>query len=123
MEVEPNDRASAAMGAPSVFVRGALGRFDIDCYAIDVPAGGGVYAHAVNANGQCTGNTVLDLYDPAGRWLGSDADAGPSGCPRVDGALYSWARGLAQGVYSVCLREANNGIVSAYALSATRQEP
>ena len=124
MESEPND-STQTMGAASaaVFVRGQLGRFDVDCFAIDVPSNGSVYAQAVNPNGQCTNNVVLDLYAPSGQWLGSDADAGPQSCPRVDGAPYPWARGLSAGTHFVCVREGNNQIVGAYALSATASAP
>lgn len=124
MEREPNDTLTA-MGAASatVFTRAQLGRFDVDCFAIDVASGGAVYAHAVNPNGQCTNNLVLELYSPTGQWLGSDADAGPQGCPRIDGALYPWARSLSAGTHFVCAREGNNQIVGAYVLSAAASGP
>ncbi|MBL8685609.1 MAG: hypothetical protein JNK05_40910 [Myxococcales bacterium] len=117
MESEPNDaRAMGAMGA-NFAVRGAVGRFDVDCFGVTVAASGALFAQAVNPNGQCTNNLVLDLYGPDGAFLGTDSDAGPAGCPRIDGAVYPWARGLPAGTYSVCVREPNNNIVGAYALS------
>jgi len=117
MESEPNDApAMTTMGASGVF-RGAVGRFDIDCFGVTVEAGGSVFAQAVNPNGQCTNNLVLDLYGPDGRFLGTDSDAGPASCPRIDGAVFSWARALSAGVHRVCVREPNNNIVGAYALS------
>lgn len=118
MESEPNDALTGGTPANSLAVRGALGRFDLDCFALTVPDGASVFAQAVNPAGLCTSNLVLDLYGPSGAWLGGDADAGPAGCPRVDGGVYSWARALAGGTYRVCVREANNQIASGYVLSA-----
>jgi hypothetical protein len=119
MEVEPNDvvTGAAATGA-TVAARGGLPRFDVDCFAMQVPADGSVFAQAVGLNGQCNNNLVLDLYRGDGTWLGTDSDAGPASCPRVEGSAYPWARGLAEGTYAVCVREANNGIVGGYVLSA-----
>jgi hypothetical protein len=123
IESEPNDGLTVtAHGTPFV-VRGAIHRFDIDCFGVEVPAGRGLFAQAVNPNGQCTHNLALDLYGPDGAWLGSDADAGPSSCPRIDGLVYPWARALAQGLHRVCIREVNNNLVNAYALSIHIQDP
>lgn len=118
MESEPNDSLSGASAASMIGVRGALSRFDTDCFALTVAAMGSVFAQAVNPNGQCTNNIVLDLYGPDGAWLGSDADSGPASCPRIDGSAHSWARSLATGTHHVCVREANNQLVGAYVLSA-----
>lgn len=122
-ESEPNDaRVSTAMGA-SFVASGAVGRFDVDCFGVAVQANGTLFAQAVNPNGQCTNNLVLDLYGPDGAFVGTDSDAGPSGCPRIDGSVYAWARGLPAGTYNVCVREPNNNIVGAYALSVAAITP
>ena len=104
-----------------VAIRGALARYDVDCVAVDVPAGGALFALATAPNGACTDNLALDAYDPRGNALGSDADSGPFGCPRIDGrdpALFTWARGLPAGRYTVCVREnSDRRAVPAYLLA------
>jgi hypothetical protein len=122
-ESEPNDGLTVTARATPLVVRGAIHRFDVDCFGVEVPAGGGLFAQAVNPNGQCTHNLALDLYGPDGAWLGSDTDAGPSSCPRIDGLVYPWARALSQGLHRVCVREVNNNLVDAYALSIHIQDP
>jgi hypothetical protein len=119
VESEPNDSiATAIAGGEGITARGALARFDVDCASVRVPEGGSFFAQTVGLNGQCVNNLVLDLYRSDGTWIGTDFDAGPSSCPRIDGRVQPWAQGLSMGSYVVCVREANNGIVGGYLLSA-----
>ena len=76
-----------------------------------------MFAQSVNNNGGCFSNFVLDLYSENGTWLGGDADSGPFGCPRIDGASNPWAASLNQGNYVVCLREGNGNVIGNYAMS------
>lgn len=117
-ESEPNDQTMGLTArATPVVMSGALSRFDIDCNAITVAQGGAIFAQAVNGNGACNSNFVLDLYREDGTWLGSDADSGPFGCPRIDGTANAFATSLSAGNYVVCLREGNGNIIGSYALS------
>lgn len=101
METEPNDVPSMTMAITMVpaAVRGSLVQFDVDCFAVEVPAGGSLFARVATANGLCPGDLALDLYAIEGaelRLLGSDTDSGVFGCPRIDGAdpfgNFPWAR-------------------------------
>lgn len=116
MEMEVNNGTNtrqALMGASGT-VRGALTRYDTDCFAVEVPAGGRVFARVAAPTGFCYAGTnpqlALDLYDPNGRWLGSNSNSGPMGCPMIDGAnsagagVFPWAAGLSAGTYTVCVR-------------------
>jgi hypothetical protein len=78
-----------------------------------VPATGRVFARVSAPTGFCyTGTAVLavDLYNAAGRWLGSNTNSGPFGCPMIDGAdsagsrVFPWAAGLAAGRHTLCVR-------------------
>lgn len=128
METEPNDVLSPMImpaGAPAA-VQGSLTFADVDCYGLTVPAMGKVFARVTSPSGLCPADLALDLYRLEGqdvRLLGTDADSGSYGCPRIEGAdpsnNFAWASGLAAGTYYVCVR--NNADtrapVSAYALS------
>lgn len=110
---EPDDSpATAIPAAGAAFsVRGDLTPFDIDCYALDVPAMGRVFARVNAANGTCvSGSLALDLLDANGRLLGTNAVSGAGGCPMIRGddlrapPVFAWARDLAAGRYTVCVR-------------------
>jgi len=138
MEMEsnnnPSDVAMRAAAAPTVY-RGTLERFDVDCYAVTVPAMGRIVAMVSDGNGRCgvgiNGRLAMDLYSPDGATVRGIAQInGPFGsgtCAHIDGnrtALYPWASGLAAGTYTVCVRgvqDAAAGIttqrVENYALS------
>lgn len=115
-EMEPNNGTDApqSMTGASGTVRGALSRFDTDCYSVDVPANGRVFARVAAPSGFCYGGTTsllaVDLYSPEGRWLGSNTNSGPSGCPMIDGSnsagagVFPWAAGLAAGRHTLCVR-------------------
>ena len=114
--MEPNNGTDApqSMTGASGTERGALSRFDTDCYSVDVPAGGRVFARVAAPSGFCYGGTTsvlaVDLYSPEGRWLGSNTNSGPSGCPMIDGSnsaasgVFPWAAGLAAGRHTLCVR-------------------
>lgn len=121
-EAETNDDPTMTGSSPAGarVVTGILTRFDVDCFGLDVPAGGGVFAQATHDAGQCTDNLALDLYDPSGRPLGADSDSGPGGCPRIDAgdaSSFAFARSLPAGRYAVCVRENNNRPSNTYQLS------
>jgi hypothetical protein len=118
-EVEPNDRVSLSqsLAGPSASVRGSLPSGDLDCVSVEVTAGSRLVARAAGANGLCPNTALtLDLFDPAGRLLGTANANGAFGCPLLDGTLadspaFSVARDLAAGRYTVCQRSANNSDV------------
>jgi len=118
MEMESNnnpaDVAMRAATAPTVY-RGTLERFDVDCYAVTVPANGRIVALVSNGNGYCNvginGRLALDLYSPDGTTVrGIAQQNGPFGsgsCANIDGnrtTLQPWASNLAAGTYTVCIR-------------------
>ncbi|MEZ4408565.1 MAG: hypothetical protein R3A52_19130 [Polyangiales bacterium] len=119
METEPNDLIAMATaitgGAGSV--RGALSVYDTDCYTVEVPSGGRVFARAAAPSGLCYTGSVLaiDLYDPSGRLLGSNTSSGAFGCPMIDGPdtrtppIFTWARDLPAGRYALCVRNPQSG--------------
>jgi len=112
-EMEPNDAlaASNALTGMSGSVQGGLGRFDVDCYALTIPANGRLFARANTPVGGCaTAGWSIDLFSPAGRLLGSNSTSGALACPMIDGtdsgmpALFPWARELPAGTYNLCIR-------------------
>jgi hypothetical protein len=126
-EMENNndqDMAQNLMYIPAS-VRGSLGFFDVDCYTFNVPEGGRIFARVNLASGFCapqlnTGMQLLaqlglDLYNPTGRFLGSNTVSGPFGCPMIDGnitaapTVYEYARNLAAGRYRLCVRNPATG--------------
>ena len=117
MEAEINDAVTMPqMITAPASLRGALGRFDLDCFRLAVPAGQGVFARVNNPDGFCAGDPMvrqlaLDLYDSTGRLLGGDTGGGAFGCPRIDGARthQAWARAATAGNYTVCVRNAATG--------------
>ncbi len=115
VETEPNDAPSPTSTSVAVpgGARGVINRFDVDCYAVDVPSGARVYAQATATDGRCSANLALDLYRVGAEpvILGTDTDSGAFGCPRIDGAdatWFAWARGLDAGRYALCVREASS---------------
>lgn len=130
METEPDDdpmHARAPSGA-AFSVRGALTPFDIDCYGVDVPDRGQVFARVNLPNGTCaSGQLALDLLDTRGRLLGSNTVSGVAGCPMIRGQdlrmppVFAWARDLAAGRYTVCVRNpaAARGAVPDYVVDVS----
>ncbi|MEI8255754.1 MAG: hypothetical protein WCJ30_08790, partial [Deltaproteobacteria bacterium] len=120
----------AATTTPAA-ISGSLASFDIDCFALNVPAGSGIYAAATAPSGVCGGSAAqaelqISVYKLTGtslRLLGEDTGSGTFRCPRVDAhdAEFAWARntGAAATTMYVCVH--NNGTsrepISAYALS------
>lgn len=112
-EMEPNDsiaQGNALMGT-SGSIQGGLTRFDLDCFAVEVPANGRLFARANTAAGGCpTQGWSLDLFSPQGRLLGTNSTSGALNCPMIDGTdtgmppLFSWARDLPAGRYNLCIR-------------------
>lgn len=120
-EMEGNDTVAMPQSVATLpaAIAGSLTRFDTDCYSFDVPAMGRVFARANFASGYCTsGQLGLDLYGPMNAYLGSATTSGAFGCPQIDGsyttgspatALFPWARDLAAGRYTVCVRNPASG--------------
>ncbi|MBL8605638.1 MAG: hypothetical protein JNK72_27155 [Myxococcales bacterium] len=114
-ESEPNNGAGSTqtLSGAAGTVAGALGRLDLDCYTVAVPANGTLFARLNLQSGYCvSGNHTIDLISPTGRLLGSNTSSGAFGCPMIDGndagmpALFPYARGLAAGNYQICVRSA-----------------
>jgi hypothetical protein len=130
MEAEPNNgfNTPQSVTGASGTVRGALTRYDTDCFALEVPANGRVFARVAAPTGFCYTGTnpqlALDLYDANGRWLGSNSNSGAFGCPLIDGAdsatsgIFPWAANLAAGRYALCVRnpDATRAPIADYAL-------
>ena len=121
MESEPNQLVPAtAQIATPVVVSGSLTQYDLDCFGVSVAQNGALFAQVTTFEGQCSASLTLDVYGPAGL-IGNDSTSGVFGCPRVDGrdsTAFGWARGLAAGNYTVCLRQnTDRRAVSGYALS------
>ncbi len=124
-EAEPNDTPASVMAraitAPTL-ITGALGRLDVDCVAVAVPAMGRIVAMVSDGNGRCRvnlgGRLAMDVYSPDGTTVrGMATQNGPFGsgsCAHVDGAraIQSYAGGLAAGTYYVCIRGVNDAAVS-----------
>ncbi len=120
-EMEPNDNPSNVMGravtAPTL-ITGSLGRLDVDCVAVTVPAMGNLVAMVSDGNGRCQvnlgGRIAMDVYSPDGTTIrGIAQQNGPFGsgsCAHVDGArsIQAFAGGLAAGTYYVCIRGVND---------------
>jgi hypothetical protein len=91
-----------------------------------VAANGSLFAQVVTIDGQCSASLTLDVYSAAGL-IGTDSTSGPFGCPRVDGrdpGSFGWARSLAAGVYTVCLRQSTDRrAVGGYVLSLDSTVP
>lgn len=145
METEPNNNPSDVMAraitAPTL-IRGALGRLDVDCTAVTVPAMGRLVAVVSDGNGRCPvnigGRIAMDVYSPNGTTVrGISQQNGPFGagsCSHVDGAraIQAYAGGLAAGTYYVCIRGVNDAAaatpvvteaVPAYVLSVSAIAP
>ncbi len=136
-EMEPNDNPSNVMARPvtaATLVTGALGRFDVDCVAVTVPAMGRIVANISDGNGRCPvnigGRIAMDIYSADGTTIrGISQQNGPFGvgsCSNVDGGreVQAYAGNLAAGTYYVCVRGVNdaaNGVtttaVASYVLS------
>jgi pimeloyl-ACP methyl ester carboxylesterase len=96
-------KALAAITAPTL-IRGALGRLDVDCTAVTVPAMGRLVAVVSDGNGRCPvnigGRIAMDVYSPNGTTVrGISQQNGPFGagsCSHVDGAraIQAYAGGL-----------------------------
>ncbi len=133
-EAEPNDAPNGGLlpTTTPAAILGSLGPADLDCWVVDVPANGHVFARLTTRSGQCVidldrSSMELDLYRLAAtgpQLLGSDVQSFvptrflPGACPRIDGndpAAAPWARGLSAGRYAVCARGAVP--VSDYVLS------
>ncbi len=124
-EMEPNDTPTNVMAraitAPSL-ITGALGRLDVDCVAVTVPAMGRIVAMVSDGNGRCRvnlgGRLAMDVYSSDGTTIrGIATQNGPFGsgtCAHVDGAraIQSYAGGLAAGTYYVCIRGVNDNTVN-----------
>lgn len=129
-----NDALSAAqtlMTLPAS-VAGSLTRLDTDCYGFDVPAMGRVFARANYGSGYCvSGQLEIDLYGPMNVYLGSTISSGAFGCPMIDGSyggmtpLFPYARNLAAGRYTVCVRNPATGrpAVADYVLDVNATAP
>ncbi len=112
-ETEPNDAIATAtplMGMAGS-IQGGLTRFDLDCYSLEIPANGRLFARANTPAGGCaTSGWSVDLFSPAGRLLGTNSTSGALACPMIDGndsgmpALFPWARDLPAGRYNLCIR-------------------
>lgn len=134
-EMESNDAVSMAQSVMTLpaSIAGALSRFDTDCYSFDVPAMGRVFARANYPSGLCvSGQLALDLYGPMAAYLGSATTSGAFGCPQIDGAylngttqVFPWARDLAAGRYTVCVRNPATGrpAVDGYVLDLATSTP
>ncbi|MDP3213124.1 MAG: hypothetical protein Q8S73_03395, partial [Deltaproteobacteria bacterium] len=112
-ESEPNDTialaASRPVSAPTALA-GSLPFNDVDCMAVQVPAGGSVVAFASDGNGRCplaAGRLAMELYDSDGATLRLIAEVnGPGNCANIDGgrrAVFPDAGALSAGVYTVCV--------------------
>ncbi len=112
--------------------RGALSFGDIDCVAVRVVAGGSITAMVSDGNGTCPapfpGGMTLDLYGTDGTtWMGTSSNSAFGRCAMIDGTratVFPYARGLAAGVYTVCVRgyrdaTQTTGPVPAYVLSVS----
>jgi hypothetical protein len=110
-ESEPNERIPSGTNVPTPgAVTGSLAQYDLDCFDVTVPTNGSLFAQATTFEGQCSAALALDVYGAAGL-IGSDASSGVFGCPRVDGrdpSAFGWARNLAAGTYTVCIRQNGN---------------
>jgi hypothetical protein len=120
-EIEPNEHLPAGMQvATPGAVTGSLSQYDLDCFDVTVPTGGALFAQATTFEGACSAALALDVYDANGL-IGSDASSGVFGCPRVDGrdsSAFGWARGLAAGTYTVCIRQnGNRSAVNNYSIA------
>lgn len=133
METEPNDAPNASLTAITTptAINGSLASFDIDCYALNVPAGQGIYASVTAPSGVCEviqditelQVSVYRLEGTTPRLMGQDTNSGALRCPRIDGHdnEFAWARntGTAAQTMYVCVHNpaVERGPVSAYAIS------
>lgn len=111
-EIEPNDTSttSQVVAAP-IDVAGELATpTDVDVYAIDVPAGGAIWAETNNGPGVCEVNTQLALFGPDGVTpLVFDDDDGPGDCSRIDPDTDALAAGLPAGRYFLAVDSGGAG--------------
>lgn len=81
---------------------------DIDCFALDIPAGADLYLEANDGDGSCPADLRADLYrmgevDP----FDGDDDTGRAtdvACPLVSAIENAGARAMPPGIYTVCVR-------------------
>jgi hypothetical protein len=132
-EMEPNDVPSASLTAVTVpaAISAGLSSFDIDCYALNVPANQGLYAAVTAPSGVCSTITDVtelrvDVYrieSGRPRLIGNDTNSGPLRCPRVDAhdTEFAWARNTTAAAqnYYVCVQNpaTGSGPVSSYVIS------
>lgn len=100
-EIEPNDTPGIAMLLGGRDVAASLSTAsDVDVYAVDVPAGGAVYAETNDGPTHCAADTQLTLLDTDGVTpLVFDDDDGLDACSRIDPAVDALAAALPMGRY------------------------
>jgi cysteine-rich repeat protein len=101
-EVEPNDTAATAMVLRDTinFINGGAGNGDLDFYAVDVPAGGFVFAATPPDLPPCVPGEIR-LYDRDGVTIRGAVVSGPDGCSIMTPVVHPFARNLAGGRYYV----------------------
>ena len=112
-ETEPNGTPAMA-GAPRPIVNtfaihaAIEPAGDVDCYALDIPAGADLYLEANDGAGSCPADLRADIYragemDP----FDGDDDTGRAtdvACPLVSAVENAGARAMPAGIYTVCIR-------------------
>ena len=124
-EVEPNDTSTTSMvlAAPIDVSAGLSSPGDIDVYALDVPAGGAVWAETNNGPGACLLDTQMTLYGQDGVTpLVFDDDDGPGPCARIDPDTDALAAGLVEGRYYLAVDSGGAG-AGAYVLQVDIRGP
>ncbi len=118
-EIEPNDTTATAMVLAGRDVSAGLAAAnDVDVYAVDVPAGGAVFAETNNGPGYCGVDTQLTLLDTDGTTpLVFDDDDGVDTCSRIDPTSDTLAAALPMGRYFLVVDSGGAG-AGAYVLNA-----
>jgi cysteine-rich repeat protein len=101
-EQEPNgDHVTAGTLVDGV-VYGSIVEGDVDCFAVDVPQDGYVYADVSGDDG-CPDDALLHLVSPRGPRVATGSPTLEDGCAPLDPERAPGARFLTQGRYSVCV--------------------
>lgn len=101
-QIEPEGTFSGTGGTQTGAISPAG---DADVYAVVIGQGQYLTAETSDGSGGCSGDTVLELYEPDGVTLvGTDDDGGFDTCSRIDPTNDAWAAQMAAGTYFLRVR-------------------